>query len=165
VFAVLGVIKPCTRSYTRTLRYLMPRSCAYLDSLGEFGFGLNRASKTNVGFGLVISGRVRASIWDPFTILCWFAVCIFPFSQLTEEKHIISRILCSEPCKLHQSLNLLPLSNAVAFNLWVHWLTKNAYLELSSYFSKLLNSLPVSFSTYLSAHLLPWWAKSQNFFI
>jgi len=28
--AILGVIKPCTCSYTRTLRFLIPRSCAYL---------------------------------------------------------------------------------------------------------------------------------------
>jgi len=38
VVAVLDVIKPCTCSYTRTLRFSIPRSCAYLDSLGEFGF-------------------------------------------------------------------------------------------------------------------------------
>jgi len=38
VVAVLGVIKPCTCGYTRTLRFLIPCSCAYLDSFGKFGF-------------------------------------------------------------------------------------------------------------------------------
>jgi len=38
VNTILGVIKPSTRSYTRTLRFWIPRSCAYLDSLGKFGF-------------------------------------------------------------------------------------------------------------------------------
>jgi len=38
VIAILGVIKTCTCSYTRTLPFLIPRSCAFLDSLGKFGF-------------------------------------------------------------------------------------------------------------------------------
>jgi len=38
VVAILGVIKPCACSYIRTLRFLIPRSCAYLDSLGKFDF-------------------------------------------------------------------------------------------------------------------------------
>jgi len=38
VIAVLGVIKPCTCSYTLTIRFLIHRSCAYLDSHGKFGF-------------------------------------------------------------------------------------------------------------------------------
>jgi len=38
VIAILGVIKPCTCSYARTLRFLIPCSDAYLDSLGKFGF-------------------------------------------------------------------------------------------------------------------------------
>jgi len=36
--AISGVIKLCTCSYTRTLRFLILRSCAYRDSLGKFGF-------------------------------------------------------------------------------------------------------------------------------
>jgi len=41
VVAILGVLKPCTCSYTRrpTLRFLMPRSCTYLASLGYLAFG------------------------------------------------------------------------------------------------------------------------------
>jgi len=39
VFAILGVIKSCTYSSTRTLHLLIPCSCTYLDSLGKFGFG------------------------------------------------------------------------------------------------------------------------------
>jgi len=35
--AILSMIKPCTCSYNRTL-LLIPNSCAYLDSLGKFGF-------------------------------------------------------------------------------------------------------------------------------
>jgi len=38
VIAILVVIKSCTCSYTSTRRLLIPRSCAYLDSLGNFGF-------------------------------------------------------------------------------------------------------------------------------
>jgi len=38
VVAILGVIKLWTCSYTRTLRFLLPRSCTYLNSLGKFGF-------------------------------------------------------------------------------------------------------------------------------
>jgi len=56
VFAVLGVIKPCTRSYTRTLRFLIPRSCAYLDSLDKFGLqaksGCKNKCLARAGFGL-----------------------------------------------------------------------------------------------------------------
>jgi len=37
VVAILGAIKSCTCSYARKLRVL-PRSCAYFDSLGKFGF-------------------------------------------------------------------------------------------------------------------------------
>jgi len=60
VIAVLGVIKPCTCSYTRTLRFLIPRSCAYLDSLGKFGLRVKSGFKNKcwarARFGLVISG-------------------------------------------------------------------------------------------------------------
>jgi len=38
VVVILGVIKRRTCSYTRTLRFLITRSCTYLDSLGKFGF-------------------------------------------------------------------------------------------------------------------------------
>jgi len=36
--AILGLIKPCPSSYTRTLCFFIPRSCTYLDSLRKFGF-------------------------------------------------------------------------------------------------------------------------------
>jgi len=48
VIAILGVIKPCTCSYTRTLRFLIP--CILTHSV-NLSFGLNRASKMNVGLG------------------------------------------------------------------------------------------------------------------
>jgi len=38
VKVIAGVIKSCTCSYTRTLLFLVSRSCAYLDSLGKFDF-------------------------------------------------------------------------------------------------------------------------------
>jgi len=36
--AILGMIKPYTCSYTRTLRFFITCSSAYLYSLGNFGF-------------------------------------------------------------------------------------------------------------------------------
>jgi len=38
VVAIFGVIKPCTCRYTVYTTFLIPRSCAYFDSLGKFGF-------------------------------------------------------------------------------------------------------------------------------
>jgi len=35
---ILGVIKPCTCSYTRTLHFLIPCTYAYLVSFNKFGF-------------------------------------------------------------------------------------------------------------------------------
>ena len=50
--------RPC--SYTRTPRYLTPRSGAYLDSLGNFRFrdksGFKHICRARVGFGLVNLG-------------------------------------------------------------------------------------------------------------
>jgi len=48
---VLGVIKPCTCSYTRTLRFLYPVVTPILTHSVNLAFGLNRASKTNVELG------------------------------------------------------------------------------------------------------------------
>jgi len=45
VIAILGLIKSSTCIYTRTLRFLIPRCCAYLDSLGKFGFRAKSAFK------------------------------------------------------------------------------------------------------------------------
>jgi len=38
VIAILGMIRPCTCSYTLTLHLLIHHSCAYQDPLGKFGF-------------------------------------------------------------------------------------------------------------------------------
>jgi len=59
--AILGVIKSCTCSYTRTLRFLIPRSCAYLDSLGKFGFRAKSGfkNKCRAGFGLQNEARLQ----------------------------------------------------------------------------------------------------------
>jgi len=38
VVVILCMIKPRTCSYTRTLHFLTPCSCAYHDSLGKFCF-------------------------------------------------------------------------------------------------------------------------------
>ena len=46
MIAVLDVIKSCTCSYTRTQRFLVPRSCVYLDSLGKLGFRAKSGFKT-----------------------------------------------------------------------------------------------------------------------
>ena len=68
VIALLGVIKSCTCSYTRTLRFLIPRSCAYLGSV-NLSSGLNcRAicwaklgfkSKCRAGFGLQTEAHLQ----------------------------------------------------------------------------------------------------------
>ena len=53
----------------------IPRSCAYLDSIGKFGFrawiGLQNKCRAPAEFRLVMlgSGLVRASTWGPFTTL------------------------------------------------------------------------------------------------
>jgi len=56
VIAILGVIKSCTCSYTRTLRFLIHRSCPCLDSLGKFDFraksGFKHKCRARAGFGL-----------------------------------------------------------------------------------------------------------------
>jgi len=75
------VIKSYTCSYTRTLRFLIFRSCTYLDSLGKMAFGpklgFRNKFRTRVKFGLVIagSGRVRGSNLGSFTTLLW---CLRP---------------------------------------------------------------------------------------
>jgi len=55
VVATLGEIKSCTCSYTRTLHFLILRSCAYLDSLGKFVFqaksGFKNKCRARAGFG------------------------------------------------------------------------------------------------------------------
>jgi len=61
VVAVLCVTKTCTCSYTRTLRFLIPRSCAYLDSLGKFGIGPKSGFKNKC--------RVRTSKSGQFATL------------------------------------------------------------------------------------------------
>jgi len=38
VIIILGVIKPCTCNYTPTPLFVIPRSCAYIDSLGKVSF-------------------------------------------------------------------------------------------------------------------------------
>ena len=62
--------KPCTCNYTCTQRFLLLRSCAYLNFLGKFGFrayiGLHNQMSD--------SSRVRASKRGPFTTLCGY-VC------------------------------------------------------------------------------------------
>jgi len=74
-----GCDKPCTCSYTRT-RFLLLRTCAYLDSLGNLAFrpqsGFKNKCRARARLGLVISGscRVQASKWGPFTSLCGY-VC------------------------------------------------------------------------------------------
>jgi len=52
VIAILGVIKPCTCSYVRALRFLIPCSYAYLDSLGKFGLRASKKCRIQAGFGL-----------------------------------------------------------------------------------------------------------------
>ena len=75
-----GCDKPCTCSYTRTQRFLMLRSCAYLNSSVNLAFrpksGFKNKCRAGAVFGLVISGsgRVQASKWGPFTTLCGY-VC------------------------------------------------------------------------------------------
>ena len=61
---ISGVIKPCALSYTRALRFLMTRSCANLDSLGNLDFGPKSGfkNKFRVGFGLHIEARLQ--VWD-----------------------------------------------------------------------------------------------------
>jgi len=72
--------KPCTCSYTRTQRFLLLRSCAYLNLSVNLAFGpksgFKNKCRARAGFGLVISGsgRVQASKWGPFTTLCRY-VC------------------------------------------------------------------------------------------
>jgi len=63
-------------SYTRTQRFLLLRSCAYLKTLSvnlAFGSksGFKNKCRAQARFGLVISGsgQVQASKWDPFTTL------------------------------------------------------------------------------------------------
>jgi len=55
VIAIMVVIKSCTRSYICTLRFSITRICAYLDSLGKFGFRSKSGSKNKcrarAGFG------------------------------------------------------------------------------------------------------------------
>jgi len=51
-----GCVKSCTCSYTRTLHFLIPRSRAYLDSLGKLVFrgksGFKSKCRARAGFGL-----------------------------------------------------------------------------------------------------------------
>jgi len=58
VVAILG--------HTRALRFYYPAVAPML-TRWIWHSDLNRASNVNVEFGVVISGRVRASKWDPFT--------------------------------------------------------------------------------------------------
>jgi len=79
LISILGVTKSCTWSYTRTLRVLIPCSCAYLHSLRKCDFRAISGFKNicRAGFGLVISGsgRVRDSKWGPFTTLVISKLC------------------------------------------------------------------------------------------
>ena len=81
-----------------------------------------------------------------------FAVCNFLFAQFAGGMHstrwIILCLASHTNFINHSSLNLLP--HAQLSNLWcICWLNKSAYLDPGSVFSKLLSSLPVSFSAYL----------------
>jgi len=63
--AILGVIKPCTCSYSCTFRFSIPCSCAYLDLLGKFGFpksGFKNKCRPRVGFGLQNKARLQLCI-------------------------------------------------------------------------------------------------------
>ena len=55
--------KPCTCSYTSTQHFLILRSCAYIDSLGKFGFraliGLQKKCRARAGFGLQNKARLQ----------------------------------------------------------------------------------------------------------
>ena len=71
--------KPCTCNYTCTQRFLLLRSCAYLETpLVNLTFrpktGFRNKCRARAGFGLVISGsgRVQARKWGPFTNLCGY---------------------------------------------------------------------------------------------
>jgi len=90
VVAFFGVIKSSVCSYTRT-RFLIPRSCAYLDSLGKFSFRaklrFKNKCRARAGFGLVISssGQVRASQMKP---IYNFAIryCLFKIVTLQKTR-------------------------------------------------------------------------------
>jgi len=71
VIAILGVIKTCTCSYTRSLHYVFwyPTVARILTHSVNLACGLNRASKINVRMGSGLGFRFRASKWDPFTTL------------------------------------------------------------------------------------------------
>ena len=84
VVAILGVIKPCPCSYTRMLRFLILRTCAYLDSLGKFSFrawiglrtpmsGSGQVRACDFGFGLQIGARLELS-WLRLKTRC-FILC------------------------------------------------------------------------------------------
>jgi len=68
VIVILGVIKPCTYTYTRILRDLITRSCAYLDSLGNLAYRPKSGfkNKLRAGFGLQIKANLQLWLDPPF---------------------------------------------------------------------------------------------------
>ena len=73
-----GYATACTCNYICTQRFLLFRSCAYLNSLGKVGFQakiwFQNKCRARPRFGLVISGsgRVQASKWGHFPTLCGY---------------------------------------------------------------------------------------------
>jgi len=82
----IGVIKSCTCSYTRTLRSFIHRSCAYLGSLGKFGF------RDKSGFKHKCRARAELGLQNETHLQLWFKPSMDSASLLVEMEKIFFRL-------------------------------------------------------------------------